>query len=98
MYRETGKARKYRLMREKKARDRLESDAPDYPLELPDRRKTIIITNYDFGEEVHKFELFKARCIDQYRVTVNDELWHKEIGMTRIFEGMRKAMPPIRAI
>jgi len=98
MYRKTNKAKKYAAMREAKERKRLESPAPDYPVELPDLRKKIIITNYDFDEETHLFELYKSGRIDQYRVLVDGELWKERIGFSGILAGIRKSMPPVMAI
>jgi len=48
-------------MRQAKERKRLESDAPDYPVELPNLRREIIIIDYDFGKVVEKIQLFKTK-------------------------------------
>jgi|Deesub1362B_J571_1020462.scaffolds.fasta_scaffold06412_3 hypothetical protein len=98
MYRQTAKAKQCAAMRSAKERIRLESLTPEYPKELPELRKSILITNYDFGEEVHLFELMKSGRIDQYRVIVDGELWKERIGMSGILAGIRKSMPPVRAI
>lgn len=82
-------------MRRAKERIRLELSAPDYPMELPDLRKKIIVTNYDFDEETHLFELYKSGRIDQYRVLVDGELWKDRIGFSGILAGIRKSMPPV---
>lgn len=98
MYKETAKARKYRLMREAKERKRLQSPIVEPAPMLPDLRKSIIITNYDFGLEIHRFELFKTGRIDQYRVEVDGNLWKTRIGLSGILAGLRKSMPPVRAV
>ena len=98
VYRKTSKTKKYEAMRAAKERYRLEGLCPEYPVELPDLRKRIIITNFDFGEEVHLFELYKSRRIDQYRVLVDNNVWHERIGMSGILAGIRKSMPPVRAM
>ena len=98
MYKETAKARKYRLMREAKERKRLQSPIAEPPAMLPELRKTIIVTNYDFGFEVHRFELFKTGRIDQYRVEVDGQLWKHRIGLSAILAGLRKSMPAVRSI
>ena len=85
-------------MRKTKERKRLEGPAPDYPVELPELRKKIIVTNYDFEEEKHIFELYKSGRIDQYRVLVDGELWKDCIGFSGILAGIRKSMPPVRSI
>lgn len=85
-------------MRAAKEKKRLESPAPDYPQELPELRKSILITDFDFGEEVHLFELMKSGRIDQYRVIVDGDLWKEKIGMSGILAGIRKSMPAVRAM
>ena len=97
-YLETHKARKYRLMREAKELKRLESVCPDPFHQLPDLRKTIVITNFDFGEEVHMFELMKTGRIDQYRVLVDSIEWKNKIGLSGILAGIRKSMPAVRSM
>ena len=47
-------------MRQAKERKRLESDAPDYPVELPNLRREIIIIDYDFGKVVEKIQYLPA--------------------------------------
>jgi len=98
MYRKTAKSLKYENMRKAKERKRLESPAPEPIIDLPDLRKTIVITNFDFGEEVHRFELMQTGRIDQYKVLVDGELWKHRIGLSGILAGVRKSMPPVRSI
>lgn len=90
--------KKYEKMRAARTRHRLNSPPPDYPKILPDRRKKIIITNYDFGEETHVLELYKSDRIDCYNVYVDGQLWKKRIGMSQILAGIRKAMPRVRRV
>lgn len=85
-------------MRAAKERKRLDSASPDYPQELPELRKSILITDFDFGEEKHLFELIKSGRIDQYRVFVDGALWKEKIGMSGILAGIRKSMPPVRLV
>ena len=40
---------KLKRMREAKERKRLESEPPDYPIELPNLRRRVIIIDYDFS-------------------------------------------------
>jgi len=42
-------SQKLQRMRDAKQRKRLESDPPDYPRELPDLRRMIIVIDFDFG-------------------------------------------------
>lgn len=97
-YRKTRKAKEFEAKRRVKEEKRLESEAPDYPMELPELRKQILITNYDFEKEVHLFELFKSERIDQYKVLVDGKLWNNRIGLSGILAGIRKSMPPVRAV
>ena len=73
-YRETTKARKYRLMREAKERQRIENGEPRDTWTPPDLRREIIVINHDTGE-AHGFKLYKTDRIDQYRVTVDGRPW-----------------------
>lgn len=47
-------------MREAKARKRLADPAPDHLPELPDLRRRIVITDYDFGERIHTLDLYRT--------------------------------------
>ena len=61
---------------------------------LPDLRKKIEITSYDTGEsEIITFELFQSDRIDCYKVLVNGKLWKKRVGLSKVLEGIRKALP-----
>lgn len=61
---------------------------------LPDLRKKIEITSYDMGEEkTITFELFQSDRIDCYKVLVDGKLWKKRVGLSKILEGIRKALP-----
>ena len=61
---------------------------------LPDLRKKFEITEFDSGEaKVTVIELYQSDRIDCYRVLVNGKLWKKRAGMSRILEGIRKAIP-----
>lgn len=63
-------------------------------LDLPDLRKRIEITEFDCTEpKTTVIELYQSDRIDCYRVMVNGKLWKKRVGMSRILEGIRKAMP-----
>ena len=50
-------------MREVKALKRELGAAPDYPRELPELRRRIVITDYDFGERVHTLDPEKLDAI-----------------------------------
>lgn len=89
------KEKMYANMRAARARKRLESEVEERPPQLPDKRKVITVTNYDFGEVTHTFELFKTSRVDCYKVYVDGKLWKKKVGMSKILEGIRKSSPRV---
>ena len=61
---------------------------------LPDLRKKIEITSYDMDEsKTITFELFQSDRIDCYQVLVDGKLWKKRVGLSKVLEGIRKALP-----
>lgn len=84
-------SQKLKNMREAKERKRMESEPPDYPHELPDLRRRIIIIDYDFGEVVHVIEMHKTNRIDQYRVVADGKEWKRRAGWSKVLEGLRKS-------
>lgn len=83
----------YKKMREAKERKRLETDVPEYPIELPNLRRKIVITDFDFEKEEHVFEFYKTNRIDCYKVYVDGKLWKSKIGWSNILKGIRKFLP-----
>jgi len=98
MYRKTAKSLKYENMRAAKERKRQAGPAPDYPPDVPDLRKIIIVIDFDFGKKVNIMRLFRTGRIDQYRAEANGKLWKNRIGLSGILAGIRKSMPPVRSI
>lgn len=100
MYRKTNKyAAICAKMRAAKERIRMESDPHDYPPDLPELRRRIIVEDYDSGETVrHEFLLYKSDRIDCYRVVVNGVEWKQRAGWSIILAGLRKALPRMRAL
>ena len=84
-------SKKLKNMREAKERKRLESDPPDYPRELPDLRRRVIVIDYDFGEVINIIELYKTNRIDCYRVMADGILWKERAGWSKVLEGLRKS-------
>lgn len=80
-----------------KERLRLESPAPDYPPELPELRRTIIIVDYDFGAVEHRIDLFRTGRIDCYRVVADGFEWKKRAGWSAVLEGIRKSFLRVSA-
>lgn len=89
---------KLKAMREAKERKRLESPAPDYPIELPKLRRRIIIIDYDFGKVVHQMDLYKTNRRDCYRAVADGKPWCDRIGWSRVVEGIRKSFPRVAAL
>ena len=99
MYR---RSKKYQQLRAQIARSiakretqrlRSVSESGAEPL-LPDLRKKIEITSYDTGaSKTITFELFQSDRIDCYKVLVDGKLWKKRVGLSKILEGIRKALP-----
>ena len=69
--------------------------AQDYAPMLPELRRRIVITDFDFGERVHTLDLYRTNRVDCYRVHVDGRLWKSRIGWSKILEGMRKSLPRI---
>ena len=99
MYR---RSKKYQLLRARIAasvaareRKRIQTASDDdFELDLPDLRKKIEITEFDNdGPKTTVLELYQSDRIDCYRVMVNGKLWKERIGMSKILEGIRKALP-----
>ncbi|MAA70387.1 MAG: hypothetical protein CL679_01540 [Bermanella sp.] len=99
MYR---RSKKYQQLRAKIARsiakreDKRIQNVSEIGVEplLPDLRKKIEVTSYDMGEsKTITFELFQSDRIDCYKVLVDGKLWKKRVGLSKILEGIRKALP-----
>lgn len=92
MYRKrTASSKKLKAMRAEKERKRLESPAPDYPALLPNLRRKIVITDYDFGEITHTVELYQTNRVDCYRAVADGKPWKDRAGWAKVLEGIRKS-------
>lgn len=100
-YRLTKKAaaQRHRLiaMRAGRERARLSAPAPDYPVQLPELRRRIVIEDFDFGHKVHVLELHRTNRVDCYRVVADGVEWKRRIGWSNILAGLRKSMPRVGA-
>lgn len=102
-YRMTKRAREHcaemgRASQRKQQRQKMEGQPPDYPAPLPEIRRVISITDYDFGEpRTYRMELRSSDRIDCYDAYVDGQLWHRRIGWSRVLAGIRKALPRVRA-
>lgn len=98
MYRKTRRSKEtLAKMQAGRARTKMERPAPDYPPALPDLRRRIVITDYDFGERVHTLDLYRTSRVDCYRVHVDGKPWKARIGWSKILEGLRKSLPRLGA-
>ena len=85
-------------MREAKEREILSGPSPQYPLDVPDLRRKIIIEDYDSGTVVrHEIELHRTSRIDCYRVVIDGKEWKNFVGWSAILSGIRKALPRMRS-
>lgn len=99
MYRKRTKYNaKMKSMREAQERKRLEGDAPDYPVMLPEIRRRIIVIDYDFGEVKHEIILHKTNRVDCYQAMVDGQVWKERIGWAKVLEGIRKSFIRVGAI
>jgi len=80
-----------KVARRAKERKRLQGDAPDYPVMLPEIRRRIIIIDYDFGEVRHEIVLHKTNRVDCYQAIIDGNVWKERIGWTKLLEGVRKS-------
>lgn len=54
--------------------------APDYPAELPDVRREMIIVDHDFQTTLHHFILHKSDWVDCYFVEVDGKMITRKDG------------------
>ena len=64
----TNSSKKLSAMRVAKEALRLAGDSPDYPAELPELRRRVIVIDYDFGKVVHRLDFYKTNRVVCYRV------------------------------
>lgn len=87
-----------KTMNAAKERKRLESNEPDYPLDLPNLRRMIIVVDFDFGKKAHTLKLYKTNRVDLFRVECDGKVWKDGVGFSNILARIRKSMPRVRAI
>ncbi len=63
-----------------KAAARMARPAEDRAPALPDLRRRIVITDYDFGERVHTLDLYRTSRVDCYHVHVDGRPWKARIS------------------
>lgn len=93
MFRKTQRAemsRRGRLGVKTRQRNKAEGPAPDYPAELPNLRRTVIVIDRDFGLRVTRLDLWKTNRVDSYSVHVDGIPW-KRMGWSKVCEKVRLA-------
>lgn len=89
--------KKCAAMRAAKERQRIEGVSPDYPPDLPDLRRTVVVTDYDTGEPLtYRIDLYRSDRIDCYTAVVAGRVWRRRVGWSRVLEGIRKSFAPVR--
>ena len=97
-YRVTAKAKEYARKRLAKEAKRLAGPAPDYPPDMPELRRRIVIESFDFGHDVHVMEFYRTNRIDCFRVVVDGKEWKKRIGFSMALAGLRKSLPRVGSV
>lgn len=98
MYRKRNKcSRKLTAMRAAKERKRLASDPPEYPINLPDLRREVVVIDHDFGIVVEHMQLYRSHRIDCYQIIVDGQPFGKPMGWARCLELIRKSFLRVRA-
>lgn len=93
----TRQSTKMATARAAKERKRLEGPAPDYPRDLPDLRRTLLIRDHDFGEVEHRIDLYRTSRIDCYRVVADGIEWKRRAGWSTVLEAVRKSFLRVSA-
>lgn len=70
---------------------RMERPAPEYPPELPDLRRELIVRDHDFGLVEHRIEFYKTNRRDCYRIVADGVEWKQRMGWSRALAAVRKS-------
>ena len=98
MYRRRLKySKKMAALRAAKERRRLEGPAPEYPAELPDLRRIVVVIDFDFGKVVEVMRLYKTSRVDCYRAVVNGRVWRERVGWTQVLNALRRSFLRVAA-
>ncbi len=84
-------SKKFEAARQARAVQRLESSAPDYPQQLPELRRSIIVIDHDFGDVEHRIDLYRSNRIDCYKVVIDGQRIHGRMGWSAVLDLARKA-------
>ena len=78
-------------MQHGRERARMERPAPEYPPELPELRRRVIVIDYDHGRVVHRIDLYKTNRIDCYRAVADGKPWRDRVGWANVMAAVRKS-------
>ena len=87
----TRQSAKMAAARAAKARLREEGPAPDYPRQMPELRRSIVIVDHDFGTVEHRIDLYRTSRIDCYKVVADGVEWKHRAGWSRVLAAVRKS-------
>lgn len=90
-------SKKLKAMREAKERKRRRNGSQPRALALPELRRRIVITDYDFGEVTHQVDCYRSSRVDCYRVEVDGKAWKERIGWSNILATVRKGFIRVRS-
>jgi hypothetical protein len=77
---------------------RLSGPAPDYPAELPELRREVLVIDYDTGQPVaHHWALYRSARVDCYRVVEQGRPWAGRHGWARVLGQVRQRFPRVGA-
>ena len=84
--------------RAERQRLRLEGPAPDYPPDLPELRRRVVVEDFDLGRVVrHEIRLYRSGRVDCYVVEVDGKRLPGRMGWARVLELVRKAFVRVGA-
>ncbi len=84
-------------MQRGRERVRTEGPSPDYPSELPDLRRIVVVIDYDFGKVVEVMRLYKTNRVDCYRAVIDGKVWRDRIGWTQVLTAIRRSFVRVAA-
>jgi hypothetical protein len=91
-------SKKLEAMRKGKEAARMARPLADpRPPELPELRRRIVITDFDFGEVTHTIDLYRTSRIDCYRAVADGLPWKGRIGWAKLLEAVRKSFIRVSA-
>lgn len=84
-------SKKLEAMRRGREAARMATEVEPRPLLLPNLRRRIVVTDWDFGEVTHTIDLYKTGRVDCYRCVADGVEWKRRIGWSGVLEAVRKS-------